>query len=193
MRAVSILRLSAALVAIAVVAGPLAAQDAASDADVKAVENFQLTAPVLAKMAQVQENMYATVKAHPELAKKYADQRQDTDDDDDAKSIDDMAKKLDRVPEMKAAVIKAGFTPRSYMIATMAMFQAAMASAVLDMPGADKNKLPANARANAAFLKAHAADFQKLQLRANEIQRLTSPKSSDDDAASPADTTSSRR
>jgi len=90
-------------------------------------------------------------------------------------------------------VIKAGFTPRSYMIATMAMFQAAMASAVLDMPGADKNKLPANARANAAFLKAHAADFQKLQLRANEIQRLTSPKSSDDDAASPADTTSSRR
>jgi hypothetical protein len=186
------LRLSVALLAVAVATAPLAAQGAASDADVKAVENFQLTAAVLNRMAQVQENMYATVKAHPELAKKYANQHDDSDDED-AKSIDDMAKKLDRVPEMKAAVIKAGFTPRSYMIATMAMFQAAMASAVLDMPGADKNKLPANARANAAFLKAHAADFQKLQLRANEIQRLTSPKSSDDDAASPADTTSSRR
>lgn len=187
------LRLSATLFAVAIVASPLAAQDAASDADVKAVENFQLTAPVLAKMAQVQENMYAAVKAHPELAKKYADQRQNTDDDDDAKSIDDMAKKLDRVPEMKAAVIKAGFTPRSYMIATMAMFQAAMASAVLDMPGADKSKLPANARANAAFLKAHAAEFQKMQLRGQEIERLTRPESSDTDATSATDSTDSHR
>jgi hypothetical protein len=187
------LRLSAALFAAAVAAAPLAAQDATTDADAKAVENFQLTTAVLNRMAQVQENMYATVKAHPELAKKYADQRENTDDDDDARSIDDMAKKLDRVPEMKAAVIKAGFTPRSYMIATMAMFQAAMASAVLDMPGADKSKLPANARTNAAFLKAHAAEFQKMQLRGQEIEKLTRPKSSDDDASPPDDTTDSGR
>ena len=186
------LRFSAALLAVAVAAAPLAAQDP-TDADVKAVENFQLTTAVLNRMAQVQENMYATVKAHPELAKKYADQRENKDDDDDAKSIDDMAKKLDRVPEMKAAVIKAGFTPRSYMIATMAMFQATMASAVLDMPGADKNKLPANARANAAFLKAHAAEFQKMQQRGQEIEKLTRPKSSDDDAPAPDDTTDSGR
>ena len=185
------LRLSVALLAVAVATAPLAAQGA-PDADVKAVENFQLTTVVLNRMAQVQENMYATVKAHPDLMKKYADTRDDSDDED-AKSIDDMAKRLDKVPELKAAIIKAGFTPRSYMIATMAMFQAAMASAVLDMPGADKNKLPANARANAAFLKAHAAEFQKMQLRANEIQRLTSPQSSDDGAASPPDTTDSTR
>jgi hypothetical protein len=178
----STLRRPAALLAVAVaaVAAPLAAQDAPADADVRAIENFQLTVSVLNQMAQVQENMYATVKAHPELAKKYADQREDPADDDDTKSIDEMAKKLDRVPEMKAAVIKAGFTPRSYMIATMAMFQAAMASAVLDMPGADKSRIPANARANAAFLKAHAADFQKMQLRGQEIEKLTRPQSGDD-------------
>jgi len=187
------LRIFAALLAVAVAAAPLAAQDAANDPDVKAIESFQLTMPVLTKMAQVQENMYATVKAHPELAKKYADQRANKDDDDDPKSIDDMAKKLDRVPEMKAAVIKAGFTPRSYMIATMAMFQAAMASAVLDMPGADKSKLPPNARANAAFLKAHAAEFQKMQLRGREIEKMTHPQSSDDDSDSPSDTTDSGR
>jgi hypothetical protein len=187
------LRLSVALLAVAVATAPLAAQGAASDADVKAVENFQLTAAVLNRMAQVQENMYATVKAHPELAKKYANQHDDSDDED-AKSIDDMAKKLDRVPEMKAAVIKAGFTPRSYMIATMAMFQAAMASAVLDMPGADKSKLPANARANAAFLKAHAAEFQKMQVRGQEIEKLTRPQSgSDSDTTSARDSTDSRR
>lgn len=193
MRNAGSVRAFVALFAVAVVAAPLAAQDAPADADVKAIESFQLTVPVLNRMAQVQENMYATVKAHPELAKKYADQREERDDDDDAKSIDDMAKKLDRVPEMKAAVIKAGFTPRSYMIATMAMFQAAMTSAVLDMPGADKSKIPANARANAAFLKAHAADFQKMQLRGKELEKLTRPQSSDDDTSEAPDSSDSGR
>ena len=189
------LRVSATLFAIAVVAGPLAAQDAASDADVKAVENFQLTAPVLAKMAQVQENMYATVKAHPDLVKKYANQKDDDADEEDAKTIDQMAKRLDKVPEFKAAIIKAGFTPRSYMIATMATFQAAMTSAVLDMPGADRSKVPANAMANASFLKAHQAEFQKMQARAKEIEMLTKPESddSDDSAESAPDTSGSRR
>jgi hypothetical protein len=167
-------------VAVMFAAAPLHAQGAsASDADTKAIENFRLTMPVINQMAQVQENMYATVKAHPELAQKYADQNDD--DRDDAKSIDDMAKKLDRVPEFKAAVIKAGFTPRSYMIATMATFQAAMASAVLDMPGADKSKIPANARANAAFLKAHTAEMQKLQMRSMELQKMLQQQSGDSD------------
>jgi hypothetical protein len=192
MRIAALLRLAPIVFACAATAAPLAAQDAQGDADLKAIQSFQLTIPVLNRMAQVQENMYATVKAHPELAKKYAAQHDDQDAD--VKSIDDMAKKLDRVPEMKAAVIKAGFTPRSYMVATMAMFQAAMASAVLDMPGTDKSQIPANARANAAFLKAHAAEFQKLQRRGQEIQKLTSPQSSDEgDSDSKADSTSSRR
>jgi len=186
-------RLTAVAFTVAAVTAPLAAQDA-SDADVKAVESFKLTVPVLNKMAQVQENMYATVKAHPDLPKKYANQKDD-DDDEDAKTIDQMAKRLDKVPEFKAAIIKAGFTPRSYMIATMAMFQAAMTSAVLDMPGADRSKVPANAMANAAFLKAHQADFQKMQARAKEIEKLTKvdPDDSDDSAESEPDTSGSLR
>jgi hypothetical protein len=193
MRAAGLFRRSAVVAAALAIAAPLAAQSAPPDADVKAVESFHLTMPVLNRIAQVQENMYATMKAHPELAKKYADERAEQADDDPT-SLDEMAKKLDRVPEMKAAVIKAGFTPRDYMIATMAMFQAAMASAVLQMPGADQSKLPATARANAAFLKAHAAEFQKLQLRGQEMEKLTRPQSSDDsDSGSAHDTTGSDR
>jgi hypothetical protein len=172
------IRLTTIVLACSAAALPLAAQDAQGDADMKAIQSVQLTVPLLNRLAQVQDNMYATVKAHPELSKKYAAQQDDAGDD--VKSIDDMANKLDRVPEMKAAVIKAGFTPRSYMIATMATFQAAMASAVLDMPGVDKSQIPPNARTNAAFLKAHAAEFQKLQQRGQEIQKLTRPPSSDD-------------
>ena len=73
------------VVAAAAATAPAAAQDAQSDADLKAVESFRLTMPVLNRMAQVQENMYATVKAHPELVKKYAGKQ---DDDEDAKSIE---------------------------------------------------------------------------------------------------------
>jgi hypothetical protein len=186
-------RLTAITFAVAAASASLAAQDAKADADVKAIESFQLTMPVLNRMAQVQENMYATVKAHPELAKKYANQKDD--DDEDSKTIDDMAKRLEKVPELKAAIVKAGFTPRSYMIATMATFQAAMTAAVLDMPGADKSKVPANAKANAAFLKAHAAEMQQMQARSKELEKLMKAQSGRDDEAeeSAPDTSDSGR
>jgi hypothetical protein len=173
-------RLTATIFAFAS-AAPLAAQsrtDAQASADAKAIENFTLSMPVLKKMAQVQENMYASVKGHPELAKKYAGQSMD---DEDANTIDEMARRLDRIPEIKAAVAKAGFTSREYMIATMALFQASMASAVLDMPGAEKGKLSANVRANAAFVKAHMAELNQMQARAKKIQKLTKPSEDADD------------
>jgi hypothetical protein len=184
--------LFSAATAVAVVTAPLSAQGAQRDADLEAVESFHLTAPVLAKLAQVQENMFATVKAHPGLMKKYASQ---PDDSEEAATIDQMAKKLDRMPEMKAAVIRAGFTPRDYMIATMATFQAAMTSAVLDMPGADRSRVPANAKANADFLKAHAADFQRIQARSMELQKLMKEQSGarEDSSEAAGDTTAERR
>jgi hypothetical protein len=183
-------RLAAIAFGVAVAGAPLAAQN---DADVKAIESFRLTMPVLNRMAQVQENMYATVKAHPELAKKYADEKDG--DEEDAKTLDDMARRLDKVPEFKAALIKAGFTPRSYMVATMAMFQAAMTAAVLEMPGADRSKVSANTMANVAFLKAHAAEMQRMQARAKEIDKLTKQQSgeSEESGESEPDTTDSGR
>jgi hypothetical protein len=180
-------RLAAIVFTVAAASAPLAAQN---DADVKAIETFRLTMPVLNRMAQVQENIYATVKAHPELAKKYADQ-QDDDDEEDAKTLDDMAKRLDRVPEFKAALIKAGFTPRGYMVATMAMFQAAMTSAVLDMPGADRSKVSANTMANVAFLKAHAAEMNRMQARAKEIEKLTKQQSGESEESGESEPDSS--
>lgn len=190
MRAASIFnRLTAIAFTVAAAAAPLAAQDVQSDADMKAIESFHLTMPVMTRMAQVQENMFATVKAHPELVKKYANQKDD--DDEDAKSIDDMAKKLDRVPEFKAAVIKAGFTPRQYMIATMATFQAAMTAALLDMPGADKSNVSANAKANATFLKAHAAEMQRMQARSKEIEKLMKAQSGEADDSTESEPDSS--
>lgn len=181
-------RLAAMMFSVAAASAPLAAQN---DADVKAIESFRLTVPVLNRMAQVQENMYATVKAHPELAKKYADDKEDDNEQEDAKTLDDMGRRLDKVPEFKAAVIKAGFTPRGYMIATMAMFQAAMTSAVLDMPGADRSKVSANTMANVTFLKAHAAEMQRMQARAKEIDKLTKQQSGESEESEESEPDSS--
>ena len=183
-------RLAAIVFAVAGASAPLAAQ---TDADMKAIESFRLTMPVLNRMSEVQENMYATVKAHPELAKKYANQNDD--DEEDAKTLDDMARRFDKVPEFKAAILKAGFTPRGYMIAMMATFQAAMTAGVLEMPGADRSKVSANTMANVNFLKAHAAEMQRMQARANEIEKLTKLQSRDSEEAeeSEQDTTDSGR
>jgi len=75
-------RVAAIVLGLVIAGAPLAAQSAsAGDADAKAIENFHLTMPVLNRMAQVQENMYAMVKAHPELAKKYANQSDDDEGD----------------------------------------------------------------------------------------------------------------
>lgn len=188
------LKTIAFVVVAAAGAAPLVAQDVQADADMKAIETFHLTMPVMNRMAQVQENMFATVKAHPELAKKYANQKDD-DDEEDAKTIDQMAKKLDRVPEFKAALIKAGFTPREYMIATMAMFQAAMTSAVLDMPGADRSKVSANTMANVAFLKAHDVEMKRMQARSVELEKLMKAQSgeAEDSTRSEPDSSGSGR
>lgn len=170
----TITRLTAAGLVAITASGRATAQQPQTTADRLAIENYKLSMAVLNRLAQVQANMYATVRAHPELAKKYATT---PDADENAATLDDMAKTLDRLPAMKAAVIKAGFTPREYMLATMVTIQAAMTALMFDMPGADRSKLSANAQANAAFMKSHAAELMRMQARSAELQKLVKQQS----------------
>lgn len=155
-------------------AGPK--DDAYSLGDVKEVENYRLTPSTFGKLVQVQENMYAMLKANPNLGKKYAQEGEgDGDEDEPTQSLTAMAQKLDKVPEMKQAISKAGLTTRQYLIASMAMLQAAMADAVMQIPGADKSRVPANVQANAAFLRAHKAEMDRMNARMRELQKLSRP------------------
>ena len=175
------------VVLTAAVASPSTAQTGTSarvDADVKEIQEYRLTSATLTKLGQVQENLYAVMKAHPELGKRYAGSKEDREDE--PKTLDDMAKRFDRIPEVKQAIAKSGFTPRQYMLATMAMLQAAMGAA-MEIPGADKSKIPPAAQANIAFMKAHKTEIDRMQARAKEIEKL-SP-SEDEPARQNPDTT----
>src|SRR5688500_1943427 len=155
---------------------PAAAQQASSgsssmDADTRAISNYRLTIGTIRKMAQVQENMYAIAKANPGLKAKYAALEKQQENEPEPKTIDEMVKRFDRVPEMKQAIVKAGLTPREYFLATFAAFQAGMTMAVMEMPGASKTPPPGAVAENIAFLKANKAEFDRMQVRSREIER----------------------
>lgn len=161
--------------------------DATAKADERAIEKYRLTTATLAKLTKVADNMYAMLKADPTLAKKYANQKEESNEEEDAQTIDGMAKKLDEIPELKRAITKSGLTTRQYMIASLSMFQALMASAVMDMPGSDKSALTPTIKANVAFLKAHKAEMDRLNARSLEIQKLTAETKETEDADSDAE------
>lgn len=183
-------------------AKPAASQSASGsssmDADTRAISNYRLTIGTVRKMAQVQENMYAIAKANPGLKAKYAALEKQQENEPEPKTIDEMVKRFDRVPEMKQAIVKAGLTPREYFLATFAAFQAGMTMAVMEMPGASKTPPPGAVAENIAFLKANKAEFDRMQVRSREIEREMKKLAGEEDEEEEAemveepDTTSSR-
>jgi hypothetical protein len=158
-------RASFAVLAV-LVASPAVRAD--SKADEAAIENYRLTMPVLKKMVQVQENLFAAIKKDPSVATRYKRVIEISDE-----SLDATVKKMDGVPELKQAIAKAGLTTREFLLATVAMVQAGMAGAMARQPRADTSKLPANVRANMRFLEENQAAIAQLQKRTDEIERET--------------------
>ena len=132
------------------------------------LENYRLTMPVLKKMGQVQENIFASIKKDPSVATKYKKGLDDAD-----QSLDATVKKMDGVPELKQAITKAGLTTREFLLATVAMLQAGMAGAMLQHSGGDASKLPPGVRANMKFLEDNRAALEQMQKRTQEIERET--------------------
>ena len=141
-----------------------------ADADSAELENYKLTVPVIKKLEQVQENLYSAVKANPSLTSKYKD---DKSSSNASESIDEAAKKMDKVPELKAAISKAGFTTREYLVAGLALVQASMANSLVEKPGADTGRLSPGIRANMAFVKAHQAELTHMQQRQKQLDAET--------------------
>lgn len=78
------------------------------------------------------------------------------DDEDEAESVEDIARKLDADPRIRAALTRHGLTSREYATATMALLHAGMALAVEKAPGAKTGQqqfTPAQ-RANLELMRA---------------------------------------
>lgn len=175
--------LALACSAFALLASSVVHARSMADADAKEVENYKLSVPVLKKLERVQENLYAAVKSNPSLAKKYKKDEAGSANE----SLEETARKMDGIPELKSAVSKAGLTTREYLVAAMALFQAAMADQLSQMQGADVGSLPAGVRANAAFVKSHKAEVDRMTKRMKELDAESKKASGGKQNDGPAD------
>ena len=96
----------------------------AQDADAQEVLRYTLTEAGLAKYSQATKQLAAL-----------PDQERACDEEDtEAKSLDEMAAKLDGVPGARAAIQSAGMTSREYMVFSLSLLQNGMAAWAVSQP-----------------------------------------------------------
>lgn len=120
-----------------------------SDRDSREVADYLLSEPALKKYAQAVRNLQPFMAQVPQDC-----------DDENPKSLNDMAARVDGVPQVKSALKAAGMTSREYLVFSFSVFQNGMAAWALAQPG---GKLPAGVKmANVNFYRSHEAELTKL-------------------------------
>ncbi|MDF0643196.1 MAG: hypothetical protein P0111_04145 [Nitrospira sp.] len=135
-------------VALALLA-PAVAQSL-TDRDTKEVADYVLTDAALAKYKQAVRKLEPLAEQMPH----------ECDSEEGAKSLDELAARLDGVPAVKSALKAAGLTSREYLLFSFSLFQNGMASWALAEPG---GTLPPGVKmANVTFYRTHKAELEKL-------------------------------
>ena len=89
----------------------------ADDAAQKELYAYVLTMDKVQKLAGATKSLNELTKAHPEMK----------NSGDDAKTLDQTVAKLQKYPEVMAALNKNGLSPREYAVGIMTLIQASMA------------------------------------------------------------------
>ena len=121
------------------------------DGDTREVMSFALTEPGFAAYTQASRNLMPLMQRMPNDCQ-----------GENARSLDDLAARLDAVPGIKAAITSAGMTTRAYVVFSWSLLTNGIAAWALDQPGA---KPPSGTtKANVDFIKKHQAEIQKLDV-----------------------------
>lgn len=121
-----------------------------ADRDAKEVADYVLTDAALARYTK------AVHKLEPLLG----ELSQDCEGEEDQRSLNDAAARMDRHPGVKAALNAVGMTSREYLLFSWSVFQNGMAAWALDQPG---GALPSGVKMeNVKFYRAHETDLKKL-------------------------------
>jgi hypothetical protein len=164
--------LGAAAVAVACIAGPLAAQS-----DEETLARYRLTDAALAKFTRASRNFIAAGKANPALL-----EPRDKDDDESAETIAQIAAIYDRHPPLRQGITSAGLTTREFATFMLAMFQAGMAAWLVDQQHGKFDKVPPGVpRENVLFYQRHQAELKQIgdELRALEGEKAPRPEPED--------------
>lgn len=120
-----------------------------TDGDAKEVADYVLTEPAMKKYTQAVRKLQPFMGEVPQDC-----------DDETPKSLNDMATRMDGVPQVKSALKGAGMTSREYLLFSFSVFHNGMAAWALEQPG---GTLPPGAKmTNINFYRAHEAELKKL-------------------------------
>ncbi|HVE78002.1 MAG TPA: hypothetical protein VNA89_04020 [Gemmatimonadaceae bacterium] len=140
-----------------------------TDPEYQLVARHALTAAEVKRWIAVQRGLIALQRAHPELRDKY---RALDRDEGEAQSIEEQARALERVPEVRRELTKAGVTPRSYLVTTWAMFTSGMYAELLKQGLMKEADVPAEIpRENFAVLQAFAKEFDEVRRETQRLER----------------------
>lgn len=157
---------------------PAASNSASStsgDQDLADITNYKLTMDKVNKWYDAQRNMAMKVKDMSPAERAALDSTEGTDAANG--SLDDIARNIEKHPQMRDAVRAAGLSPREYATLTMSLVQSGMAAGVLKMRPKDNQdslvrEMKAN-RDNVRFMQEHEAELnQKQQAMQAEMQKM---------------------
>jgi len=143
--------LSGLLAAVVTAAISLPQVAAGQDRDTQEVLSYQLTEAGLAKFTQATRKLAALPGACDE---------DDTDEDSDAQSLDQMVAKLNAAPGAAAAIQSAGMSTREYVVFSWSIMQNGMASWAMSQPGGTLP--PGVSKANVDFFRKHDAELKAI-------------------------------
>lgn len=172
-----------AIAAIAAAASAVPATSRAQEsADAQLLAKYRLTESTLHKVIQASRNLMAMYK-DPAVRKELAGQEDDARPD--AKTIAGIGAQFDALPPAKRAINAAGLTSREYALATMSLFQASMAAALMDAKGKYQVKeLPKGTpKENVDFVRAHKAELEQWRAEIQAAQEANGDENSDDEPA----------
>lgn len=138
-----------------------------SDAEILApITEYRLTMDKIDRYFQSQRNLgraAAALSPAERAAMEAANESSNDSNNDD--SLEDMARKLDRQPLMAKAIRDAGLSTKEYATLTIAIMQAGMAQAVLEMrPNDNQDSLAREMKVNPAnlvFMRQHKDEIAK--------------------------------
>jgi hypothetical protein len=97
---------------------------AAGDTDLaRAARDHRLSMPLLERYAQAARNLQQLEQTDPEVRR-----RMDAMGDQEAQSIDEVTRAIEADPQIRQAIERAGMNVRDYMLTSVALMQAMMAS-----------------------------------------------------------------
>lgn len=161
---------------------------APKSADQREMESFRLTKAKMDKWMAAQWGIVKLAQQHPELASET--RAPDEDEDGNDPTLDQLAARIEKVPEVRQALRRAGITAREYALTTLVVFEAGFAYAAKKQ-GLIKEIPPEVPAAHVALVAQYEAEMNRLQA---EMKKLEKPATEepDEDEDEPVESDSTR-